>query len=156
MLNELCAELRNYFLRDYVNPEQYIHYGSYSVQDGAIQALPFLKEGQYYRIVGSTFNDGVHKYGGRWQPGDPPAALHDEDFVGAIWEMNIPPAVVQLAQEIKDWTVQNAETINSPYQSESFGGYSYTKAVAGTGKLSTDWQSHFDSRLKPYRRATVL
>lgn len=150
MINELCAELRNYFLRDYANPEQYIHYGSFSVQDGAIQALPFLKEGQYYRIVGSTFNDGVWKYG------DLTAALVDETFEGAIWEMFVPQEVVNLSAEIQNWISNNADTINSPYQSESFGGYSYTKAIASTGKLSTDWQNHFAGRLNRWRRLTVL
>lgn len=150
MLNELCAELRNYFLRDYTHPDKYIHYGEFTVLGGAIQSLPFLKNGQYFRIIGSAFNDGVHKYG------DSSDVLTDETFEGAVWEMFVPPAVVALADEIAAWNASNAETINSPYQSESFGGYSYTKAIAGTGQLSTDWQVHFADRLNPYRRAVIL
>lgn len=156
MLNELCAELRNYFLRDYVNPEQYIHYGRYSVQDGAIQVLPFLKDGQYYRIIGSTFNDGVKKYGGRWQPGDPPAALVDETFDGAIWEMCVPPAFIALAAEIKQWTLDNAQTVNSPYQSENTPVYSYTLKQSGRGSGSYGWRDVFRDRLNEYRRFSVL
>ena len=156
MLNELCAELRNYFLRDYKNPEQYIHYGSFSVRDGVIQDLPFLKNGQFYRIVGSTFNDGVHKYGAIPRSVEDYETLTDEEFEGAIWEMFVPKEVVDLDEEIQNWISKNADTINSPYQSESFGGYSYTKAIASTGKLSTDWQSHFAAKLNRWRRLAVL
>ena len=156
MLNELCAELRNYFLRDYKNPEQYIHYGSFSVRDGVIQDLPFLKNGQFYRIVGSTFNDGVHKYGAIPRSVEDSETLTDEEFEGAIWEMFVPKEVIDLSAEIQDWISKNADTINSPYQSESFGGYSYTKAVAGTGRVSTDWQSHFAAKLNRWRRLAVL
>lgn len=156
MISEICAELRNYFLRDYVNPERYMHYGRFVIANGEMQALPFLKIGQYYRIIGSTFNDGVHKYGATPRSVEDPETLTDEEFEGAIWEMFVPKEVVDLSAEIQDWISNNADTINSPYQSESFGGYSYTKAVAGTGRVSTDWQEHFASKLKPYRRISVI
>lgn len=156
MISELCAELRNYFLRDYINPEHYIHYGSFVIANGEMQNLPFLKVGQFYRIVGSTFNDGVHKYGAAPRSVEDSETLTDEEFEGAIWEMFVPKEVVDLSAEIQDWISKNADTINSPYQSESFGGYSYTKAIASTGKLSTDWQSHFAGKLNRWRRLTVL
>ena len=156
MISEICAELRNYFLRDYVNPEHYIHYGSFVIADGEMQSLPFLKVGQYYRIIGSTFNDGVHKYGAHNRDTEDSETLTDEEFEGAIWEMFVPKEIVDLSAEIQNWISSNADTINSPYQSESFGGYSYTKAVAGTGRVSTDWQEHFASKLKPYRRISVI
>lgn len=149
MISEICAELRNYFLRDYTNPEHYIHYGSFVIADGEMQTLPFLKQNQYYRIIGSTFNDGVHQYG-------VDNGLIDETFDGTIWEMFIPKEIVDLSAEIQDWISNNADTINSPYQSESFGGYSYTKAIASTGRLSTDWQNHFAGKLNRWRRLTVL
>lgn len=149
MISELCAELRNYFLRDYVNPEQYMHSGSFVIANGEMQSLPFLKQNQFYRIIGSTFNDGVHQYG-------VDNGLIDETFEGTIWEMFVPKEVVDLSAEIQDWVSNNADTINSPYQSESFGGYSYTKAIASTGKMSTDWQSHFAGKLNRWRRLTVL
>ena len=149
MISEICAELRNYFLRDYINPEHYIHYGSFVIANGEMQSLPFLKQNQFYRIIGSTFNDGVHQYG-------VDNGLIDETFDGTIWEMFVPKEVVDLSAEIQTWVSNNADTINSPYQSESFGGYSYTKAIASNGKLSTDWQSHFAGKLNRWRRLTVL
>ena len=156
MISEICAELRNYFLRDYVNPERYMHYGRFVIANGEMQNLPFLKVGQFYRIVGSTFNDGVHKYGATPRSVEDSETLTDEEFEGAIWEMFVPKEVVDLSAEIQNWISNNADTINSPYQSESFGGYSYTKAIASTGKLSTDWQSHFAAKLNRWRRLTVL
>ena len=156
MISEICAELRNYFLRDYANPEQYIHYGSFVIANGEMQNLPFLKVGQFYRIVGSTFNDGVHKYGPNHRASEDSETLTDEEFEGAIWEMFVPKEIVGLSEEIQNWISNNADAINSPYQSESFGGYSYTKAVAGTGRVSTDWQSHFAAKLDRWRRRTVL
>ena len=156
MISEICAELRNYFLRDYMNPEHYIHYGSFVIANGEMQSLPFLKFGQFYRIVGSTFNDGVHKYSANHRGAEDSETLTDEEFEGAIWEMFVPKEVVDLSAEIQDWVSKNADTINNPYQSESFGGYSYTKVIASTGKLSTDWQSHFAGKLNRWRRLTVL
>jgi hypothetical protein len=156
VISEICAELRNYFLRDYVNPERYMHYGRFVIANGEMQNLPFLQKGQFYRIVGSTFNDGVHKYGAIPRSVEDYEALTDEEFEGAIWEMFVPKEVVDLDEEIQNWISKNADTINSPYQSESFGGYSYTKAVAGTGRVSTDWQSHFAAKLNRWRRLAVL
>lgn len=153
MLTELCAYLRNYFLVDYLHPEERIHYGTYTIEQGQfVESLPFLSDGQYFRVVGSLFNDGVHCYG--------KDELMDEIFTGAIWVMSVPPDVLALANEIADWVAQNSATLNSPYQSESFGGYSYTKASGGGSSgnqtAAYSWQDQFASRLAPYRRLSVL
>lgn len=145
MLNEICAEIRNYFCTiDDVVIDNYV------IQDGAIVPSVDLAENQYFRIVGSVFNDGVHKNGD---------VLVDEDeFHGAVWKMRVPQDVIDLAEEISDWQTNNANVINSPYTSESFGGYTYTKASNANGKVGSDWrnQSDFASRLNPYRRIRVL
>ena len=57
MLEELMRECRNYFLIP-----GGVHPDTYTIKDGSI-ALPFLVYGQYFRIVGSVFNDGVYEYG---------------------------------------------------------------------------------------------
>ena len=146
MLTELCAELKNYFLRDR-NAD--IHYGEYEISGGSID-LPFLLDGQYFRIVGSVLNDGVYKY--------PVLELTDETFTGAVWAMAVPPSVVALAADIEAWNVKNAEALASPYTSESFGGYSYTKATAGGVGTSGafTWRDQFASRLNKWRRLSVL
>ena len=156
MISEICAELRNYFLRDYVNPEHYIHYGSFVIADGEMQSLPFLQIGQYYRIIGSTFNDGVHKYGANHRGAEDSETLTDEEFEGAIWEMFVPKEVVDLSEEIQNWISNNADAINSPYQSESTPVYSRTYKQGGGVSGSYGWRDAFSERLNEHRRVSVL
>lgn len=140
MLTELCAELRNYFVVE-------IHEGTFTINGGEIAPLDFLQEGQYFRIVGSVFNDGVYRWGST-------SLLTDETFKGTIWAMAVPPDVVALADEIKAYCESDNRKA-SPYTSESFGGYSYTKATDENG-APIGWQKVFANRLKPYRRISVL
>lgn len=145
MLTELCAELKNYFLRD---READIHYGEYTISGGSID-LPFLLNGQYFRIVGSVLNDGVYQY--------PADGLADEVFTGAVWAMAVPPSVVALAADIEAWNTANAEALASPYTSESFGGYSYTKASGNSASGGAySWKDQFAGRLAKWRRLSVL
>lgn len=144
MLDEICAWLRNWFLI----PDG-VHVGTYTVKDGAL-TLPFMAIGQYYRIIGSVFNDGIYKYGDEDAPD-----LTDETFHGAVWALAIPPAVISIAAEIIKWNADNAATLASPYQSESFGGYSYTKATAGSGEggqQTATWRNIFGARLARWRK----
>lgn len=114
MLEQLLIELRNWFrVRDDADGK---HSGTYTIEGGSI-TLPFLREGQYFRILGSVFNDGLHKYG-------EDMGLTDETFRGTIWALAIPKAVIDLADEIQEWSDKFQEAVNSPYTSESFGGYS--------------------------------
>lgn len=131
MIDEICASLHNYFAVDIVP-------GEYTVNDGEI-TLPFLAAGQFYRVVGSVFCDGVYRYGD--------ALPADETFDGAIWALAIPPALEAIAAEIEEWKAKNADVLASPYQSESFGGYSYTK-----GSDSASWQGVFAKRLNRWRK----
>lgn len=145
MLTELCAELKNYFLRD---READIHYGEYTISGGNID-LPFLLDGQYFRIVGSVLNDGVYQY--------PADGLADEVFSGAVWAMAVPPSVVALAADIEAWNTKNADALASPYTSESFGGYSYTKASGSSESGGAySWKDQFAGRLSKWRRLSVL
>ena len=153
MLTALCKEINNYFIKD----TSAIHSGDYSISNGTISGVSspfdFLKIGQYFRIVGSDLNDGVYLYNGERLD------LKDEDFSGAIWAMSIPPVVLALAAEIEKWRAEN-EAVNSdnmsPYTSESFDGYSYSKGANGKGGTATTWQGQFASQLNPYRRIYVI
>lgn len=138
MLEQLLRHLKNYFVA-----EKY--FGVYKIEKGSI-TLPFLFEGQYFRIIGSVFNDGIYKY--------PVATLTDEEFDGAIWALAIPPEVISLADEIKNWQEKYGESANSPYQSESFGGYSYTAKSNNSmgGNKSFTWKDAFASRLNDWRK----
>lgn len=141
MLTELCAELKNYFLR---NRAADIHVGGFVIENGVLTDVDFLADGQFFRIAGSIFNDGVYQY--------PTDDLNDEAFTGAVWAMAVPPDVVALAAEIEDWQTKNADVLNSPYTSESLtGAYSYT-----IDPNNTEWINHFASKLRRYRRISVL
>ena len=140
MLEELMRECRNYFLIP-----GGVHPDTYTIKGGSI-ALPFLRAGQYFRIVGSVLNDGVYQYGD--------CALRDETFDGAIWAMAVPAEFLRLEEEIKAWRTQYENAANSPFQSESFAGYSYTKSSANgnSGGSVTGWQGVFASRLNKWRK----
>ena len=140
MLTELCAELRNYFVVS-------IHEGRFTIDGGKIAPLDFIQENQYFRIVGSVFNDGVYKNTADLE-------LTNEVFCGAVWSMAVPPSVVDLAAEIKKYN-ESDEAKPSAYQSESFGGYSYSKATDENG-APIGWKKVFASRLNKYRRMSVL
>ena len=138
MLEQVLMNIRNWFTVD-----GGIHSGTFTIKDGGV-TLPFLADGQYFRICGSVFNDGLHRY--------PATDLVDEEFSGAIWALAIPPAVVDLADEIGAWQKKNGSAAASPYQSESFGGYSYSKTTDSASGGAVTWQSVFKRQLSAWRK----
>ena len=144
MLSELCRELRNWFDRN-----QRPMHGAFEIQNGKIIDRDFnevIKPNQYFAIFDSIFNDGVYK-------NDENLALTDELFVGTVRFMSIPKEVLDLNAEIDAWITKYGEAASSPYQSESFGGYSYTKASGNTsGASGASWQSAFANRLNKWRK----
>ena len=142
MLSALCHEIKNWFETEKL-------FGDFVIEDGTL-TLEKAQEGQYFRIVGSVFNDGVYQY--------PALNLSDEVFNGAIWLMAVPKEIIDLSEEIDEWNnlyggVDSASM--SPYNSESFGGYSYSKSGGGssdgTNRAGT-WQGAFASRLNNWRK----
>lgn len=130
MLEAVLNDLRNWFLIPGAERE-----GTFEIVSGALGA-DYLLEGQYYRIVGSVFNDGLHQY--------PERDMTDEVFEGVIYPMAIPAAVVELAEEIEEYAGKNPE---SDKVSESFGGYSYTR-----GGTSSGWRAAYRDRLNAWRK----
>ena len=141
MIGAICQECKNYFIQ----PDVDIHVSNYTISGGSISPVPFLKNGQYYRIIGSALNDGVYKHG------TDDLRLSDEEFYGSIWAMRVPKEFVSLVTEIEAWETANAAALSGPYSSESFGGYSYTKATSQSGGAYT-WRDQFKSKLNGYRR----
>lgn len=135
MLGDVCAELRNYFIKD-------VYEGRFVIKGGAIALDGKISDGQYFCVSGSVFNDGVHRYGSE--------TLTDEAFEGEVWAMAVPPAVIALAKEIKTYAESEGAT-PSAYVSESFAGYSYTKAT-GTDGAPLSWQKVFAKRLNRWRK----
>lgn len=146
MIEQICAHLHNYFDRDR-NGRLYGWQTDKFTISGGTMTLDFLQPGQYYHIEGSVFNDGVHQY--------PTLDMTDETFEGTIYAMHVPPQFLALANEIAQWQRDNGAAVASPYQSESFGGYSYTKASAGTRNgavQNAGWETIFANRLDEYRK----
>ena len=156
MLTQLCQELHNWFDRGKgkyfgtitIGESGTIFCSNTTLEDTQIEPL----EGQYFRVIGSVFNDGVHQY--------PDPNMTEETFEdGAVWLMAVPPAVVELANEIKDWQDKYGALDSgamSPYQSESFMGYSYSKSsggsASGSNYSSATWQGAFANRLNMWRK----
>lgn len=137
MLEQVLTFINNWFERDLVVT-------TWEVRDGSL-GLPHVREDQYFRIDGSIFNDGLHQY--------PASDLKDETFTGRVWALAIPQAVIDIAHDIEAWQEKNGEAADSPYSSESFGGYSYSKDGAnGAAGSLTGWQKAFNVRLMPYRK----
>ena len=151
MIGEICAEIKNYFVYE---GDRYIN--DWMISDGQISPVVDFPT-DYIRIVGSRLNDGVYKVSDLVKH-----PLKDEEFHGAIWIMSPPADFLALVDEISAWQEKNGSVDSnamSPFQSESFGGYSYSKASGGNSDSASSvptWQSTYASRLKHYRRIRVL
>lgn len=143
-LTELCKEINNWF-------DVKRHFGVFTIKNGSLKNVEELGllENQYFRIVGSIFNDGVHQFGTN-------DSLTDETFEGAVWAMAVPPQVIALLDEMNAWEQKYGEVFQSPYQSESFAGYSYSKAAGtssdGAGNASGGVLAVFANKLKHWRK----
>lgn len=137
MLENVLRHLKNWFFRE-------ARSGTYIITGGRLE-LDFLQMGQYFRIVGSVFNDGVYQYNDE-------LALTDETFSGEIWALAIPKAFLDLVTEIELWQTKNGAAATGPFQSESFSGYSYTLKSGETGSSGVSWQSAFAARLNQWRK----
>lgn len=151
MLEQLLMHLKNWFL-----VPGGIHEDTYTIKDGSI-ALPFLENGQYFRIIGSVFNDGLYEYfdGNAICESGNEAVLTEETFEGAIWALAVPKSIISMAKEMEEWETKNGAAVSSPYQSESFGGYSYSKTAGKNGGAMTVWDA-FASRLNAYKKTREL
>ena len=153
MLTELCQYLKNWFEIEHYSGKITIAGDSITVAgDGLFNPVvtPNIQSEQYIRIEGSVFNDGVCRFG--------VDELTNETYTGDLWLLGIPNAIITLASDIAEWR-QKYESINSqamsPFQSESFKGYSYSKGsdgrTSGTNGIS-GWQAAFYNRLSPWRK----
>lgn len=138
MLEQVLNYLKNWFITE-------IQSGTYTIENGTIE-LSFLQTGQYFRIMGSVFNDGLYLY-------DENLELKDETFDGVIWALAIPQMILDITKQIEEWQDKYGEVAAGPYTSESFGGYSYSKGSGSSGSDSdASWQSKFAGMLAPYRK----
>ena len=151
MLQQICEHIHNFFIKD-------VKVGAFSISNGMISPSDFLLDGQRFWITNSALNDGVYTYHASGITNDDDTAvagLSDEDFNGTVCAMAVPPAVIALSGEIRLWVDKYSEVVDSPYQSESFGGYSYTKASGSENAGWPTWQSVFGTRLNAWRKISL-
>lgn len=146
--------VRNYFIRER-------HIGDFSISGGMLSPHDFLLDGQRFYITGSFLSDGVYTYHPDGIKNDDDSAevdLKDENFSGVVYLLAVPPAFIALVQQIEEWVGKFGDAANSPYQSESFNGYSYSKSSGGSadGGSSPTWQSTFRSQLNQWRKVSIL
>lgn len=144
MLTEICGYLKNWFDGD-------IYRGSIKVSEGVISCDGeeiTIDPGQYFYLAKPDYKLGVYEYG--------VDELKDREFDGAVCFMDIPDDVLDLAKDITDWMAEYSVVGSpalSPYQSESFGGYSYSKSGgSGDSGLSGSWVNVFGGRLSRHKK----
>lgn len=132
MLYKVMRYLRNFFATDTY------YSGKCTVADGVMD--PPLDVGHYYLIEGSIRNNGIHLMTDYTD-------FKDEEFYGVITLLAPPEDFLETVEAIEKFEKQNAKT---PFTSESFGGYSYTKAQGKNGPVT--WKEAFASELNAWRK----
>lgn len=163
MLEQILAYLNNWFVR-------YTYTGNVTVgKGGAVlapsEAAAVLQPGRWYRILDSDFHDGVYQVpeGEEEEPereieetqqeeeseGEEPG----EAFYCTLWTLGVPTGLLNIMAEMEAWQAKYGDTVSGPYQSESFGGYSYSKtgSSSSTGGAATVL-GQFADMLAPYKR----
>lgn len=146
MLDDVLSYLNNYFAVSRIFGDFRIYDGKITYKDGDTIAI---KDGQYIRVMDSTFNDGIYKC----YEDAPIDFVQDEEFTGAIWLLAIPKKLLDIVEDISAWEEKNGGADSaalSPFSSESFEGYSYSKNTSDSGAIT--WHSVFKNKLARYRK----
>lgn len=130
MLYEVLKYIKCFYVKDHVD-------GTIKIENGSV-SLPFVAN--YVLIEGSMFNDGVYTL--------PLSNLTNEIFNGRISAVAPPKELLSLVDEIEAWEASNEPSV---YTSESFGGYSRTRATNANGGAA-GWQDVFKDRLKVWKK----
>lgn len=139
MLSAVLDYLHNDFRRDMTA-------GSFAVENGVLDVPELeLQEGQFFRIFGSVFNDGIHAVGDD--------DLTDEVFTGNVWSLAIPTELLKLVGEIEQNVNASSKAMadGGVMKSESFDGYSYTRMTRADGSIM-DWRDLYHDRLARWRK----
>lgn len=152
MISEICAYLKNWFDVDEFHNKLPRVEGTFTIENGNLpQLAELLIANQYFYIYGSYFNDGVHQYTDKLK-------LEDETFTGLVQSMRPDPDFLKVCGDIETWANKYSAADSaamSPFNSESFGGYSYNKSSgtnADGGMSANDPISAFSARLNRWRK----
>lgn len=148
MLSRVCRYLKNYFVKTTTGN------GDVTVADNKVffnGSEIEMNEGQYFALAGLNYVYGVYAYGDE---------LEDSTFEGAVWIMQVPKDVLDVVERMAAWEEANGGVDSeamSPFQSESFGGYSYSKASGGSGKVGSSVfdNAEYASVLSPFKKAVL-
>lgn len=142
-IGPICRQLRNYF-----TAQSDKHWGTYTIQDGNINAS-FLVPYQYFAIFGSKLNDGVYMN----DPDKLIACLRNETFTGSVWDMRVPAEFLELCLDIEKYNAKVDELglVEKGYASESWGGYSYSLSGSAPASMLM-WQNRLDRSLNMWRK----
>ena len=144
MLTRICRYLKNWFV-----VKTYL--GNITVSDGKVYCNGDeieMQEGQRFALVRIHYVYGTYSYGDE---------IEDSEFEGAVWIMDVPADVLEVAERMTEWETANGGADSqamSPYQSESFGGYSYSKGSGTNGKVGASVFdiADFAAALSPFKK----
>lgn len=140
MLGAVLASVNNRFAGEPVRGRWSVSGGELNPASG--QALP-LADGQWCDVAGSALNDGLHQAGA--------GGLSDEEFEGTVTPLRVPRELLDIVSEIEAWQAAQGAAAGQ-YASESFGGYSYSRATDPATGLPMTWEAAFRSRLNKWRK----
>lgn len=148
-ISNYCADCKNYFLK---NGSADVHAGIYTIENGVISNTDFLIDKQFFAIKGSKLNDGVY-----YNTPEGCGMLLDETFKGAIWDMSVPPAFLEFCESAEAYKAKYNELGLSftGFQSESFGGYSYS-LPAGAPEFMVQWLDRLNKSYRRWRRINIF
>ena len=168
MLTEICQYLHNYFdyerfigeitivaRQDGLYPSDELTPGDEILPNADESAKVFcngveieISDGQYFALFRQRIPLGVFQLS---------ELTENKTFAGSVWLMDVPKAIKSADTWAETWKANNmaaGSEANSVYQSESFGGYSYSKGNNSKGKVGASIfdNAQFAAMLAPYRK----
>ncbi len=146
MMLQVMKSVRNFFD---VSSEA----GEFETNGGGIWLSGTYAEGQYILLTGDGRVSGVYKIAtvsdGLYAIDPAPVDLQ---WKGAVYGLAVPPAFVELCEEIQRFRASSGKP--SAYMSESLSGaHSYTRAVNPTTGAMIGWKTAFADDLAQYRKS---
>lgn len=116
--------------------------GEFVITGNSLSPAP---DAPFVAIKGSAYHNGVYSL----LDGEMiDAPDKDETFDGVVYPLRPPDDFLALCKDISAFDDKSPV---GAMQSETFGGYSYTRASGANGGVAT-WQNAYASRLIPFKR----
>lgn len=153
MLQKVCERIHNYFIYK-------TYYDTFQIEGGVISPSVPMLEGQRFLIDHSAMNDGVytwHASGIKDDDDNEDVTLTDETFTGSVCALNVPGVIKRLVEQINANEEEYGEELNSPFDSENMGSYSYHKSSGASGEKNGApwWETTYGGILDRWRRIAL-